>query len=691
MKQDFLFELGCEELPSLSVWPLAQSLTNNFLSYLDKAGLTYQSVQTFATPRRLGILINSLDEQQPTQKLFRKGPALNAAHDASGNPTKALLGFAKSCGVEVEALTIKKEEKGEWFVYETQTPGEKTKDLIPNFLVKSLEDLPIPKPMRWGAGDIEFARPVHWAVLLYGTDYLSCEILGVKTNRITFGHRFHHPQAIEIDHPKNYETLLKKACVIANFSTRRKMIIEQVESLAIRYQAQAIIPDPLLDEVTSIVEWPQALMVSFNSRFLEVPAKVLIASMQTHQKCFALQSSEGHLLPYFIAVANIKSNDEQLVIKGNEKVMQARLSDADFFFQQDSSKSLEFYIPLTEKVIFQEKLGTLKEKSNRIASFLKKLCVPLSLNEAFAHRAAELSKCDLMTGMVNEFPELEGYMGYCYALSSNESQEVALALDEQYMPRFAQDELPSSSVGLALSLADRMDTMVGIFGIGQKPTGTKDPFKLRRHALAIARILIRVQKNLNIDELITHAIDHYGKKISANLSLHDEIKAFILERLQSFYQNQDVNIDLFLAVKARQPSDLFDFDKRLHALREFIKLDEAQALSAASKRVNNILHQSESLTEKELVINPKLLEEGPEQALFEALFEVEETIKPLYASVDYQSILFKLASLRNPIDSFFDKVMVLVDDPLLRTNRLRLLMRMKYTLEGVADISLLQL
>lgn len=690
MANDFLFELGCEELPSAAVWPLADTLAANLAAALDKAKIAYGEVRRFATPRRMAIFIADLQDEQPSQIISRRGPAVVAAYNAEGKPMPALLGFAKSCGVAISDLTINKTDKGEWLVHDSKTQGAKTKDLLPAMINQALANLPIAKPMRWGNGDAEFARPVHWAVLLFADEVIPCEILGVKTSANSFGHRFHHPQAIKIDQAKNYERLLRDAFVIADFNVRRDTILAQVKQLAAEHEAEAVMPDDLVNEVTSIVEWPQALIANFEKEFLEVPPEALIASMQAHQKCFALRNAAGQLLAHFITVANIASSNPSQVIAGNEKVMRARLSDAAFFFRQDKKQPLSHHIPATEKVVFQAQLGSLQDKAKRVKALMEFLASPLQLDKQQAGRAAELSKCDLLTGMVGEFPELQGLMGYYYAKHDGEADSVALALNEQYMPRFAGDQLPSSKLGLALSLAERIDTLVGIFAIGQKPSGVKDPFKLRRHALAVVRMLIDTSTQLQLTELIDKTFAIYGNNLAATKPSVDELKPFILERLQSHYQGLGLSSDLILATRARQEDWLYDLDKRIHALANFVKMPEAAVLSAACKRVNNLLQQADAEI-KMIGIDESLLEEGAEKALFAHLKAVEEWVKPLYASEDYGKILTQLASLREPVDAFFEHVMVMVDNQAVRRNRLNLLTRLQNLLQGVADISLLQL
>lgn len=689
MVNDFIFELGCEELPSGSVWPLAEELAKHLASQLDKAQLIYREIKPFATPRRLAVLVLGLQAVQKSQNTQKRGPALTAAYDKEGKPTQALQGFAKSCGVEIDQLSKIETDKGSWIVYETQAQGSQTKELLPSMITQSVASLSIAKPMRWGAGDEEFARPLHWVLLLYGDEILEHTILGVKAGRNSFGHRFHHPKPIRIESARSYEAQLKEAFVLADFAHRKHLIKEQVEQLASSVDARPIMPEALLDEVTSIVEWPQALMAHFEEEFLEIPAEVLIASMQTHQKCFALKNDQGNLLPYFVTVSNIASTNPKQVILGNEKVMRARLSDAAFFFKQDKKNPLSEHIEATKHVVFQAKLGSLHDKALRIEALMAYLSFALNLELPLALRAAQLSKCDLLTGMVGEFPELQGLMGTYYALHDGEDKTVAQALNEQYMPRFAADDLPSSSLGVALSLADRMDTLVGIFAIGQKPSGVKDPFKLRRHALAVVRLLIATPEPLNLSTLIEQARLHYGPEICVEPLVLDELKSFILERLQSHYQSQGLSADQVHAVRARQEECLYDLDKRLSALQVFVSLPEAASLSAACKRVGNILAQAGSphLTE----VKESLLQEGPEQSLYSQLCHIIQAVEPLYRASDYVSLLKLLASLREPVDAFFDKVMVMVDEEALKTNRLALLASLQDLLQGVADISLLQL
>ena len=683
MINDVLFELGLEELPSGAVLPLGNALANHLVAGLLKANLVHGDVMRFATPRRLAVLIQDVQMVQATQSVVRRGPGASLARDA-----QAVTGFAKSCGVSVEQLTTASTDKGEWWVYESIKPGAHLRDLLPSMIQHAVATLPIAKPMRWGFGDTSFVRPVHWAVLLLGTEVVQADVLGVSTGRHSMGHRYHHPDPITIQNPRSYASLLKDASVIADFDVRRQAIVEQVQQLAAQKDSVAVMPNDLIDEVTSIVEWPHALLAHFEPSFLDVPPEALIAAMQSHQKCFALRDAQGRLLPQFITVANIDSKDPRHVMRGNESVMRARLSDAAFFFHIDKKNPLSDYYPATANVIFQQKLGSLADKSKRLQRFMVELADALALDATEASRAAELSKCDLMSGMVGEFPELQGLMGYYYAQNDGEVDAVAKALNEQYMPRFAADQLPPSALGRALSLTDRLDTLVGAFALGQKPSSDKDPFKLRRHALAVVRLLVDTAVPLTLTALIAQARQIYGTDLPGNDQRLAELRPFILDRLQSFYQGKGISSDIVHAARACQDEWLFDLNKRVHALLAFIHLPDAAALSAACKRVNNLLLQA-SKYELNHPVDFMLLNAPAEQALFERIKAVEGVINAPERVSDYGFMLTQLAGLRDPLDSFFEHVMVMVDNPALRDNRLRLLARLQTLLQSVADISLL--
>ena len=689
MVHDVLFELGTEELPSGAVFVLAEALANQLISRLALANIVHDTVRFFATPRRLAVLIKGVEDTQAEQAISRRGPAFAAGQDKDGVPTQALIGFAKSCGVTVDALTTVETDKGKWWLYECVAPGAKTCDLLPGMLKESLAALPIPKPMRWGDGDTEFARPVHWAVLLFGDDVIRCDLLGVQTGRKSYGHRFHHPDAIDIASPATYESTLQHAFVTADFETRRQMIIDQAQSLATSAGFHAEMPEALVNEVTSIVEWPVALLVNFDAKFLDVPSEALIASMQSHQKCFALRDNKGALVPHFITISNIKSINPDQVIAGNEKVMRARLSDAAFFYQKDRCQSLNDYRESTAHVLFQAKLGSLLDKSERLRTLMNGWVKWMHVPQKEALRAAELCKCDLMTGMVGEFPELQGLMGYYYARHDGESESVAVALNEQYMPRFAADDLPSSDLGLVLSLADRLDTLVGAFAIGQKPTGVKDPFKLRRHALAVIRLLIQIPNAPALSDLIRQSLLAYGDTLNPETDSMETLRLFILERLYAYYEGQAITADLVQAVRARQDDVLFDMDHRLKALQVFVGRQEALSLAAACKRVTNLLNHA-ATTHGHVDVDAALFNEPAEQVLFQSVKNAEILVQPFYAAHEYGDILNQLASLREPVDAFFEHVMVMVDDQAQKNNRLNLLARLQALLQGVADISLLE-
>lgn len=686
MVHDLLFELGTEELPSGSVWPLAEALAKQIEAGLLRLTITHGAVRCFATPRRLAVLIHDVNDTAADQIVSRRGPQVAVATDKDGNPLPALLGFASSLGVSVNALFIDKTEKGAWWAYQGIRIGASTRQLLPGLLRDVLSALPIAKPMRWGNGEILFARPVHWAVLLFGKEVVPCVLLGISTGQLSMGHRFHCPDALLISTPKAYESLLEEAFVVPDFSKRQRLIVHQLQELAATQQAQIVMPQWLLEEVTALVEWPKAVLVSFDPAFLEVPAEALIAAMQTHQKCFAFRDAEDRLLPCFAAVLNLESRDPLRVVLGNERVMRARLSDAAFFYREDRRQALSWYLPKTAQVVFQAKLGSLHDKMSRVRAVMAQLVMPLQLIKKDALRAAELSKCDLMTGMVREFPELQGVMGSYYARHDGESEGVADALREQYLPRFAADALPVSPLGFALSLADRMDTLVGAFAIGERPTGEKDPFKLRRHALAVVRLLIASKASLGLSTLIAEVLKTYNF-VSVAPDLAD-LKSFILERLPSYYQAEGVSASMINAVRVCQDEVLLDFDNRLSAVQAFVERQEAVGLSAACKRVSNLLKQA-GQTIDNAVFDPNHLRLPAEKDLFDEIQQAEQVVIPWYNTGNYSAILERLANLHQAVDAFFTTVMVFVEDADIRANRLCLLSRLQALLQGVVDMSLL--
>ncbi|MCH9755613.1 MAG: glycine--tRNA ligase subunit beta [Gammaproteobacteria bacterium] len=691
MSRDVLFELGLEELPSGAVAVLGEALAKRLEAGLTDARLTYGDVQAFATPRRLGVLIKEVQLEQAPHQVSRLGPKKAVGFAADGTPTKALLGFARSCGVEISDLVMQNTPKGECFAYESVHAGLRTSELLPSLVRDAVQQLPIAKLMRWGEGEVGFVRPVHWVVLLLGKDVIDVSCFDCHSGRETFGHRYHHPRAVLLDTPCQYASRLNEAYVIADFAKRREAVVTSVHEALKGLDAKAIMPERLLDEVTSIVEWPQALLVDFSAEFLDMPSEVLIESMQMHQKCFAVRNEKGDLLPYFITVSNIKSTSAEHVIHGNQRVMQARLSDAAFFYAEDKKQSLIERVDATEKVVFQEKLGSLRDKTARVEALLAAIAPSLGLDTGDALRAARLSKCDLLTGMVGEFPELQGVMGYYYALHDDESEAVAVALKEQYLPRFSADNLPVSLLGLAVSLADRLDTLVGIFGVGLKPTGERDPFKLRRHALAVVRLLNALPVSLSLSDSLEHARGAYGEQFASDEKLASVVKAFILERLPAFYQGMEHAVERVRAVLALQSDCLRDLDERVKALEVFVVRPEAAALSAASKRVNKLLKQANLKldTQKTPEVDEQLFDVSAEKVLFKSITSLEAFVALQHEERAYGAILLELASLDRPVNAFFEEVMVMVDNLAVKTNRLRLLARLQILLQCVADVSLL--
>lgn len=675
---DFLVEIGTEELPPTALKHLANAFLGSIEQGLSQAGLGYDQARMFATPRRLAIRVSQLQAQQPDRTFEKRGPATQA-------PQQAVEGFARSCGVSLEELEQSDTGKGVYYVYRGTEAGRHARELLPAIVAQALNDLPIPKRMRWGASRTEFVRPAHWLVMLLGDEVVDANLLGLQAGRKTRGHRFHYNHPIELMTPADYESSLRNTGkVIADFNERRDFIRSQVEAEASRLNARVVIDADLLDEVTALNEWPVALTGRFEERFLQVPAEALISSMKANQKYFHLVDEAGKLLPFFITLANIESKDPAQIIAGNEKVIRPRLADAAFFFDKDRQQPLEARIPSLKDIVFQQALGTLHDKSERVAALAMAIAERIGGKVDHAQRAARLSKCDLMTDMVFEFPELQGLMGYHYARHDGEVEEVAQALNEQYMPRFAGDQLPQSSTGIALALADRLDTLTGIFGINQPPTGSKDPFALRRQSLGVLRIIIEHQLDLDLAELIQIAAQQYDN-LPAQDSVVQQVTDFMLERFRAWYEEQGVAIDIYLAVHALRPTRPLDFDRRIHAVSMFSQLPEAKALAAANKRVANILAKQDAHVADEISVS--LLQDAAEQAL---AAEVER-LKPITAQHfqcgDYQLALHELASLQPCVDRFFDEVMVMCDDVAVRTNRLALLAQLRALFMGAADIS----
>ncbi|MDM7322473.1 MAG: glycine--tRNA ligase subunit beta [Gammaproteobacteria bacterium] len=685
--RDLLIEVGTEELPPKALMTLANALADGMVRRLYDAGLAPQGHTVYATPRRLAVLVQGVAERQPDREVERRGPAVNAAFDDEGRPSKALEGFARSCGVSVDQLEERITDKGAWMIYRAMQPGQPAQTLIPDMLRAALDELPIPKRMRWGAGEATFVRPVHWIVLLFGKDVIDAEILGVRTGHTTRGHRFHHPAPLPIPAPSDYAALLEGVGhVIADFQARRAMIRAQIEAAACELGGRAVLDDDLLDEVTALTEWPRVVTGNFEPRFLEVPKEALISTMQGHQRYFPLLDEAGELLPHFITVVNIDSRNPAAVREGNERVIRPRFSDAEFFWREDRKQPLSAHLESLKTVVFQQRLGTLYDKTERVMRLARHIAGLIGADMERAARAALLAKCDLMTGMVGEFPELQGVMGRYLARHDGEHAEVAQALDEVYMPRRAGDALPETRVGQALALAERLDTLVGIFAIGQGPTGAKDPFALRRAALGVLRILIERELDLDLHALLAFTAEGLQSRVDAK-SVVETVFDFMLERMRAYAQDRGIRVDVFEAVLATRPLRPLDFERRAQAVNDFLALPQAESLSAANKRIANILKKVEG--ELPSRIDTALLDDPAERKLAQRVQQLEGELAPLFAAGDYTAALGRLAHLREAVDAFFDGVMVMTEDTALRANRLALLNRLRALFLRVADISVL--
>ena len=690
--RDLLIEIGTEELPPKALKKLSEAFGQGISEGLKAAELSHGEIKLYAAPRRLAVLVSDLLEQQADKTTERRGPALTAAFDEEGNPSKAAEGFAKSCGVDsVNDLERLETDKGAWLVYRAEEAGQATSALVPEIVNSALDKLPIPKRMRWGDLAAEFVRPVQWIVLLFGDEVIDTEILSVKSGRETRGHRFHHPDTLYIAEPAAYAPLLEtEGHVVADFATRREAVRAQVLEAGEKLGGDAVIDEALLDEVTSMVEWPKAIAGNFEERYLDVPAEALILTMKTNQKYFHVVDANNKLMPHFITVANIDSSNPDVVRDGNERVVRPRLADAEFFWNQDRKQKLDTHIEQLKSILFQKELGTLHDKTERVVQLAGRIASDIGSDKEWAERAAWLSKCDLMTEMVGEFPSLQGIMGRYYALGDGEADDVALAQDEQYMPRFAGDDLPATATGQAVAIADKLDTLVGMFGIGQPPTGSKDPFALRRSALGLLRIIIECQLPLDLPQMTQQAIAALGNKVR-NKDVRDQVLEFMFERLRAYYKESGVSVEVFESVLAQQPTQPFDFDRRVRAVNHFLSLPEAESLAAANKRISNILRQA---SEKDIgvpdAVNSGKLMEPAEQALAEKISSMEKTVTPLFDARDYEPALTELAGLRETVDQFFDDVMVMVDDAALRDNRLALLASLRNLFLRVADLSRLQ-
>ncbi|ODA24819.1 glycine--tRNA ligase subunit beta [Photobacterium damselae] len=686
-ERNFLIELGTEELPPKALRTLAEAFAANFEAELKAADLAHNGIEWFAAPRRLALKVNALAENQPDKIVEKRGPAIASAFDADGNPTKAAQGWARGNGITVEQAERLVTDKGEWLLFKQEVKGQEAKALLPELAANALAKLPIPKPMRWGDKETQFIRPVKTLTMLLGDELVEGTILGVDSARTIRGHRFMGESEFTIDNADQYPAILEeRGKVMANYEARKAIIVADAQKAAQEVGGIADLDDELVEEVTSLVEWPVVLTASFEEKFLAVPAEALVYTMKGDQKYFPVYDAEGNLVPKFIFVSNLISKDPSQIIAGNEKVVRPRLADAEFFFNTDRKRPLIDRLPQLETAIFQQKLGTIKDKTDRITELAGFIAAKIDADVDNAKRAGLLSKCDLMTSMVFEFTDTQGVMGMHYARHDGEAEEVALALNEQYMPRFAGDELPSTGVSAAVAMADKLDTLVGIFGIGQAPKGS-DPFALRRAALGVLRIIVEKGYNLDLVELVAKAHELYGDKLS-NDNVESDVIEFMLGRFRAWYQDEGFSVDVIQAVLALHPTKPADFDQRVKAVSHFRELDAAESLAAANKRVGNILAKFDG--ELPAQWDNALLVEDAEKTLAADIAAMQATLEPAFAVGNYQQALTELASLREPVDAFFDNVMVMADDEKLKVNRLTMLNALRNMFLQVADISLLQ-
>jgi glycyl-tRNA synthetase beta chain len=683
-RRDLLVEIGTEELPPKALPTLSSAFADRFAAQLDAASLDYGAVERYAAPRRLALIVRGLAEAQADRESVRRGPAVKAAFDADGQPTKAALGFARSCGVDIAELGHEETDKGSWLEYRSSIRGRATTELLPDMIGHALGELPIPKRMRWGDSDVSFVRPVHWACVLFGDEPVRGTVLDIAIGHETRGHRFHHPDKLAVNTPDDYLPALRAAYVEPDFQVRRQTILDQVDALASSIGGVASTPDALVDEVTALCEWPVALLGRFDEVFLEVPAEALIETMQQHQKYFAVLGDDGRLLPNFIAVTNIESRDPDVVRRGNERVIRPRFSDARFFWDQDLQTPLDARAAGLDRIVFQHKLGSVGDKVRRVARLSRLLAERLGYDAEQAERAALLGKCDLTTAMVSEFASLQGVMGRYYASHGGEAPAVSAAMEEQYLPRFAGDALPVSDCGRVLAIADRLDTLLGIFSIGERPTGVKDPYGLRRAAIGVLRILIEERLPLDLRWALETSAATFPDEQA--LEAVETTYAYMTERLRGYYAEQSVDpaaVDAVLSVDASEPAD---FDRRVRAVTAFMGLDSASALAAANKRIANILKKSGADAIGAQVQETQLVE-PEEKALAQRVGSMAAAVAPLLERQDYETALTTLASLRPDVDLFFDKVMVMDEDLDRRRNRLALLDGLRALFSSIADIS----
>ncbi|MDH5354584.1 MAG: glycine--tRNA ligase subunit beta [Gammaproteobacteria bacterium] len=688
MINDCLIEVGTEELPPKALKSLSQSFAELMTKGLENCGLTPPSVEVFSTPRRLAVLFRELPIRQPDQHIEKRGPALKAAFDSEGNPSKAALGFASSCGVSVNDLSRRETDKGAWLYFEKSEPGQSLAQLLPELLNQALARMPIPKRMRWGDREDEFVRPVKWLVMMVGDELIEASVFGVDSSKFSRGHRFHAPRKIEINQAEEYEIiLLTQGMVMSNFDKRQNAIRTLVESNAARLGGVAHIDESLLEEVTALVEYPVAVSGEFDEEFLKIPQQALVMTMQDNQKYFAVFDENQQLLPHFITISNVDSQQPEVVARGNERVIRPRFADAQFFFQQDQKQPLARLRASLDKVVFQERLGSIGDKVDRISALAEAMASRISVDQDLVKRAAELCKCDLMSEMVGEFPKLQGVMGRYYAEHDGEPELVSRAVEQHYWPQHSGGELPESGVAQCLALADRLDSLLGIFAIGQRPSGVKDPFALRRAALGVVRILIEKDLPLDLAELCGLAAGGLSKTIDASAMI-DEVLDYLFDRLRSYYQDQGIGYDIVDSVLCTRPTLLSDCNRRVQALHQFQSHEAAAALAAANKRISNILKKQ--ALEQSLEVDKKLLEEAAEIKLAEQIDILWQKASLLFNQGSYLEGLEQLAELRPTVDSFFDDVMVLVDDEAIKNNRLALLNQLLQCFRQVADFSRIQ-
>ncbi|WP_318442387.1 glycine--tRNA ligase subunit beta [Photobacterium leiognathi] len=686
-QKNFLIELGTEELPPKALRTLAEAFAANFEAELKAADLPHDGIKWYAAPRRLALKVTGLAENQPDKVVEKRGPAIASAFDADGNPTKAAQGWARGNGITVDQAERMVTDKGEWLLFKQEVKGQPAQTLLPELAAAALAKLPIPRPMRWGDKDTQFIRPVKTLTMLLGDELVEGTILGVASARTIRGHRFMGEAEFTIDNADQYPAILEeRGKVMADYEARKAIIVADAQKAAQAVGGTADLEDDLVEEVTSLVEWPVVLTASFEEKFLKVPSEALVYTMKGDQKYFPVYDAEGKLVPKFIFVSNIISNDPSQIISGNEKVVRPRLADAEFFFNTDLKSKLIDRLPQLETAIFQKQLGTIKDKTDRITELAGYIADKIGADVDNAKRAGLLAKCDLMTSMVFEFTDTQGVMGMHYARHDGEQEDVALALNEQYMPRFAGDQLPSTPVSSAVAMADKLDTIVGIFGIGQAPKGS-DPFALRRASLGVLRIIVENGYDLDLVDLVAKAHSLFGDKLTNN-NVDSDVIEFMLGRFRTWYQDAGFSIDVIQAVLAMHPTQPADFDKRVKAVSHFRELDAAESLAAANKRVGNILAKFDG--ELPTTVDNSLLVEAAEKELAEKVTAVVAALEPVFAAGDYQTALTELASLREPVDAFFDNVMVMADDEKLKVNRLALLNLLRNQFLKVADISLLQ-